>query len=376
LTGPRTKRSLSPFRLPKGDILLARDVFGLGLSLKDDEAGTLWTLLRLADGRRDLADLTKALQATRPGVSREAVQTAVDRLVALGVLEEAATEGPTGFSAPELDRYSRNLDFLSLLTLGSPRTALSLQRQLKRARVTILGVGAVGSATATSLAAAGVGHLRLIDPDRVETSNLNRQLLYRTSDVGRSKVHAAADHLKALNPHLAVTAEEAEVTGPADVPPLLEGCDLFVLGADRPHEILLWTNDAAQSRGVPWLENSYSGPRVALALFVPGKTPCLRCLQHHLETDLQGQGIFEGTNLEEVPSANAVVAPTAGVAGHYGALRALYYLTDLRHEDDGALLQLNLWKWDDVRVVRPAFWAECPACGDSTTASRPKKGRP
>ena len=164
----------------------------------------------------------------------------------------------------------------------------------------------------------------------MEASNLNRQVLYRSSDIGRPKAVAAAAHLRAINPHIRVSAEQLRVEAPADLLPLLKGCDLFVLGADQPHEIMLWANDVAEAIGTPWMENSYSGPRCAIALFVPGRTPCLRCLQHELVGRERRRGVFEGANLFPVDTSNSVIAPTAGIAGHYGALRALYFLTGLR----------------------------------------------
>jgi molybdopterin-synthase adenylyltransferase len=367
---PSTKRALRPFRLPDGQILLARDVYGLGVTLRDDARSTLWSLLGLMDGTRDLPALVQAMRQRQPGLPAISVRRAVAELTRIGVVEDGHRPNGRRLSATELDRYSRNLDYFSLVTLGTSRSAASLQQKLRSSRVTILGVGAIGSATAESLAAAGVGRMRLYDPDLVETSNLNRQLLYRSEDVGRPKVEVAAERLQALNPHLRVTAERRQVDAPSDLPALLRDCDLFVLGADRPHEILLWTNDAAVEGGVPWLENSYSGPRCAIALFVPGRTPCLRCLQHQLASRQRAEGTLDGANLFPAATDNAVIAPTAGIAGHYGALRALYFLTGLRREEEGWLLHLNLWRLDDVRVVRTRYWKACPACGSGTQRLR------
>ncbi|HEY6237701.1 MAG TPA: ThiF family adenylyltransferase [Thermoplasmata archaeon] len=363
LARPRTKPSLSPFRLADGTILLARDVFGLGRTLEDDAVGTIWRLLRLMDGSRDLRALERGLRRSHPDVDGRSLRRAVARLGRLGVIEDAAEPTPGNLSARELDRYSRNLDFFSLVSLGSSRSALAIQRRFKSARVTILGMGAIGSATASSLVAAGVGHLKIFDPDRVEASNLNRQLLYRSGDVGRFKVDAAAAHLRRLNPHLRVTTGRVRVRGPSDLPRRLKGCDLFVLGADQPHELLLWTNDAAVRTGTPWLENSYSGARCATALFVPGRTPCLRCLQHGMVARQKAARTYHGEELFPASSSNAVIAPTAAIAGHFGALQALYFLAGLPTSTEGRLVQLNLWRPDDVRVVRARYWPACPACG-------------
>lgn len=382
---PRTKRALHPFRIPSGTIHLARDVFGLGRALPDDPEGTLWDLLGLMDGTRDAAALAEAVRARHPAVTTAQLRSAIRDLEREGIVEDAAGPASDRLSSTEQDRYSRNLDFFSLVTVGSPRSASEIQRRLRSARVTVLGVGAVGSAIAASLAAAGVGHLKVIDPDRVETSNLNRQILYRSSDVGHPKARAAAAHLRAINPTIRVTSVEKRVRVPSELRPLVRGCDLFVLGADQPHEIMLWANDAAVAEGTAWMENSYSGPRCAVALFVPGRTPCLRCLQHELVVRERRRGVFEGENLFPIDTSNAVIAPTAGIAGHYGALRALYFLAGLRPQDDGALIQVNLWEPGDIRVVRPRFWRSCPACGSRRgrtrrrrgirTATRPARGR-
>lgn len=375
LRRPRTKLTLSPFLLPSGEILLARDVYGLGLSIRDDRRRTIWRLLGLMDGSRGIDELTARLRRVDPSLRASDVRAAVARLQRLGVLEDAEERSVSGFSAPELDRYSRNLEFLSLVSLGTPYTTADLQLRLKRARVTILGVGAIGSAMAASLAAAGVGRLRLIDPDRVELSNLNRQLLFGTPDVGRYKVDAARRAIRELNPHVRVTVSRARVRSARDVRRLLTGCDLFVLGADQPHAILLWTNDAAYRARVPWLENSYGGPRCAIALFVPGRTPCLRCLQEQLRAGQVKTGTFVGKRLSPESRPNPVIAATAGVAAHFGALQALYFLAGLPAASEGRLVQFNLWDPGDARVERIRYWKACPTCGGARRGKARPRGR-
>lgn len=362
---PRTKPALDPFRTSGGLILLVHDVFGLGHSIQDDRDGTLWRLLGLMDGTRDVPQVIRDFRALNGSSSASDVRKAISRLYGLGVVEDAAAPPPPEFTSEEQARYSRNLDFFSGLTLGTDRSSYDLQRRLRSARVTVLGVGGVGGSTAASLAAAGVGHLRLVDADRVEVSNLNRQLLFGVRDIGRPKVEAAADRLRDLNPNVSVRVEERLVRHPEELPALLQDCDLFVLGADRPHEILLWTNDAAVKSATAWLENSYSGPRCAIALFRPGVTPCLRCMEHHLERRARSLGLHEGQYAFPHGASNPALAATVNVAGHLGALQALYFLTGVQSVAEGALLQYNLWDPSDVRVEKAPRWPDCPACGVS-----------
>ncbi|MGC2289356.1 MAG: ThiF family adenylyltransferase [Thermoplasmata archaeon] len=354
---------MSPFRTAAGVILLSRDVYGLARRIQDDDRGTLWRVLGVLDGTRSIPSVIELLREQDPLLEPSEIHRAIARLHRLGIVEDAGVVAPGEFSSEELLRYSRNFDFFGIAALGTARSTYELQSRLKRARVTVLGIGGVGGATASSLVAAGVGHLRIIDSDRVETSNLNRQLLFGSRDIGRLKVEVAAERLRDLNPHVTVAADIQRAETATDLPALVRGCDLFVLGADQPHEILHWTNDAAVSEGIPWLENSYNGPRCAIALFVPGRTPCLRCLEHHLLAGLHTRGLAEGTELFPTNSANPVLAPTAGVAGHLGALQALYFLTGLPAAAEGRLLHLNLWRPTDVRLVAPPYWPDCPTCG-------------
>jgi len=142
-------------------------------------------------------------------------------------------------------------------------------------------VGALGTWTALSLACAGVGRLVLVDDDAVELGNLNRQVLFRHADVGRPKVDAAADALRAFNPDLEVATANLRVTGPADVAAVIAGSDLVVATADRPaFAIDRWVNAAAFAQHVPHVSASLVTPSVRVGPLVrPGITGCTEC-QH------------------------------------------------------------------------------------------------
>src|SRR5262249_57258164 len=127
---------------------------------------------------------------------------------------------------------------------------------------------------ALGLVASGVGRLHCVDADTVELTNLNRQILYGESDLGRPKVEVAADRLRHLNSGVALTTARETVIGEADVRALASGCDVLVLCADRPSEIRLWANRACLATGTPWVDAGYHGPMVAAAAYVPGEGPC------------------------------------------------------------------------------------------------------
>src|SRR5258708_19810987 len=127
-------------------------------------------------------------------------------------------------SDSERERYSRHL----LL----PEIGAAGQEKLKRARVLVVGAGGLGSAARLYLAAAGIGHLGIVDHDRVDLSNLQRQLLFATADVGESKARIAQARLRALNPDITVIAHELELRG-GNALEVLRPYDLVLDGSDR-----------------------------------------------------------------------------------------------------------------------------------------------
>jgi adenylyltransferase/sulfurtransferase len=220
---------------------------------------------------------------------------------------------------------------------------------LRGARALIIGVGGLGAPAARVLADAGVGVLGLVDPDRVEVSNLHRQPLYREDDVGRPKAVAAAERLRATHPGLAVQAVEERFV-PA-MGPLLDDFDVVLDGTDSIAAKFL-INDATVARGVPLVHAGAIGTRAQLLTVLPGHSACYRCL-------------FEDPPPpDEVPSCHeaGVLGPSVVLAGTLQAAEALRLLAGDAPLFAGHLLHIDtrLGAWRRVVVTpRPA----CPACG-------------
>jgi bacteriocin biosynthesis cyclodehydratase domain-containing protein len=143
----------------------------------------------------------------------------------------------------------------------------------------VLGCGGLGSWAASALACAGIGSLVLVDDDRVELSNLNRQILFERGEVGAAKVEAVARRLRAFDPDLEVRAVARRVRSPSDVRALLDGADVLVNTADTPaYELERWVNAACTAAGVPHLVAGQQPPLVRVGpLYRPGRGPCHAC---------------------------------------------------------------------------------------------------
>jgi adenylyltransferase/sulfurtransferase len=150
------------------------------------------------------------------------------------------------------------------------------QEKLKRAKVFIAGVGGLGSPVSIYLTAAGVGHLRMVDHDRVDLTNLNRQVVHWSGDVGKRKVESAQEKLNKLNPN--VTVETLSVTlSEENASELITGFDLIVDAMDNlPTRYLL--NKKAIEHGIPFFHGAVNGFEGRAMTVIPGKTACLRCL--------------------------------------------------------------------------------------------------
>src|SRR5688572_25221456 len=175
---------------------------------------------------------------------------------------------PPELSADEILRYSRHLIL--------PDVALYGQRRLKGARVLIVGAGGLGSPVALYLAAAGVGTLGLVDFDAVDVTNLQRQVLHGTKDVGRPKLMSARERIGDVNPHVHVETYDTRLTS-ANALEIIRDHDLVVDGTDNFATRYL-TNDACVLLGKPNVYGSIFRFEGQASVFAAAEGPCYRCL--------------------------------------------------------------------------------------------------
>jgi molybdopterin/thiamine biosynthesis adenylyltransferase len=218
------------------------------------------------------------------------------------------------------------------------------QERLKKARVFIAGAGGLGSSSATYLAAAGVGTLRIVDHDRVELSNLNRQVLHWQEDISKRKVSSAESKLKQLNPEVTIEAIEEKITE-ANISQLLAGFDLIVDAMDNlPTRYLL--NKLAVEKNIPFFHGAVYGFEGRAMTVIPGKTACLRC-------------VYRGAIPEE---KFPVIGVTPAVIGCIQAAEVIKYLVGM-----GQLLANRLLIYDGLNMKFTEFKVKkdphCPHCG-------------
>jgi molybdopterin/thiamine biosynthesis adenylyltransferase len=194
------------------------------------------------------------------------------------------------------------------------------QERLKRARVLVVGVGGLGGVSATYLAEAGVGYLRICDSDKVELSNLNRQILYTDADIGKPKAILAAKRLSAQNPEIEIEAVLDSLTE-TNAGELASGCDLIIDGLDS-HSDRLKLNKASFDLNIPYIYGAISEWLGQLSFFNPPKTACLACLMPGELRDPEPTPVF-GALAAAVASLQTTLALRYLMTGEIPAANAL-----------------------------------------------------
>jgi len=250
-------------------------------------------------------------------------------------------------SGDEAARYARQI--------ALPEFGPAGQERLREARVLLIGAGGLGSPAALYLASAGVGTLGVVDPDRVELSNLHRQILHGTADTGRPKVESARDRIAEANPHVRVESF-AERFCAANARDLVRGWDVVVDGCDN-FPTRYASNDACVAEGVPNVYGSVWRFEGQVAVFLPSG-PCYRCINP--------QPPAAGS----VPSCAeaGVLGVLPGLVGTLQALEAIKLLTGLGESLAGRLLHIDglAMKFREFKLRRdPA----CARCGEGRSQS-------
>ena len=248
-------------------------------------------------------------------------------------------------SPSERDRYSRHLLLPEIGFLG--------QERLKAARVLVVGAGGLGSPASLYLAGAGIGTLGIVDHDRVDLSNLQRQILFDSSQLGASKVLAAQTRLRALNPEINIIGHDFELRA-GNASQILRHYECVLDGSDRLTTRYL-VNDACVLLKLPLISAAIHGFEGQIMTYLPGKGPCYRCL-------------FPDSAADAVPNCSeaGVLGVLPGVLGALQATEAIKLILGVGAPLVGRLLTYDAlaMKWREFSFARRE---DCPACGANPT---------
>ena len=349
---PRLKRTIELIDAPDGDLILMRT------NAEDIKVGSPGRrgreLIGALDGSRSLRELEQRF-------GEQEVRDVVSQMQELELLEDAADDERMPVALRE--RFDRQLRYFSDAGAAPGVTASECQLRLSEAEVAVLGVGGLGGRVAWELASCGVGTLRIVDFDHVETSNLNRQIQYGESDIGRLKVDAFAARLRDFNSEIEVVASRARLESEAQLAEFIAGADLVVGAADWPaHEIERWCNSACFAAGIPYVAMSQFPPFARVGpLYVPGETGCFTCQEIGYRREYP---LFDEVIAQRQGSSSpaATLGPACGLVGALVGAEAVHFLTGLTERamlGVGHIYDLLTLEVERYEVVPEP---DCPVC--------------
>lgn len=251
------------------------------------------------------------------------------------------------FTDEQLERYSRHIILKEVGIKG--------QKKLQEGKVLIIGAGGLGSPAAMYLAAAGVGTIGIADADVVDLSNLQRQILHGTEDLGRPKVLSAKESMERMNPDVKVNTYHTFVMSD-NIRELIREYDFIIDGTDNfPAKFLI--NDACVMEGKPFCHGGIIRFKGQLMTYVPGQGPCYRC-------------IFQSPPPKDaVPTCKqaGVIGAVAGVIGCLQAMEAVKYLIGVGDLLVGRLLTYDALSMEFRTIKLPKEVPSCAVCGEHPT---------
>ena len=251
------------------------------------------------------------------------------------------------FTNEQLERYSRHIILKEVGVKG--------QKKLLNAKVLIIGAGGLGAPAAMYLAAAGVGTIGIADADEVDLSNLQRQIIHATEDVGKPKVQSAKETMNRMNPDVTVNTYRTFVSS-ENIMDLIEPYDFIIDGTDNfPAKFLI--NDACVMAKKPFSHAGIIRFQGQLMTYVPGQGPCYRC-------------VFKNPPPSDaVPTCKqaGVIGAMGGVIGSLQAMEAIKYIIGKGDLLTGSLLTYDALKMEFRRIRLPKNTDSCPVCGKHPT---------
>ena len=251
------------------------------------------------------------------------------------------------FTNDQLERYSRHIILKEVGVKG--------QKKLLGGSVLIIGAGGLGAPAALYLAAAGVGHIGIVDADVVDLSNLQRQVIHTTNDIGKPKVESAKETMEAINPDVEVTTYQKFLASD-NIMDIIKDYDIILDGTDNfPAKFLI--NDACVMANKPFVHAGIIRFKGQLMTVIPHESTCYRCVFKTMPPK------------DAVPTCKqaGVIGAMAGVIGCLQALEAVKYLTGAGELLTGKLLTFDALKMEFHTIKLPPRGEGCAVCSDHPT---------
>lgn len=355
----RLKPTIIPYRLP-GQVVLK--ISGDYATIPDPD-GSMWALTEALDGTKSRTGIIDHTISQFPQAQSRALEQVLDDFIQHRLVEIPEEQLPTSLTDYERNRFSRNFDFFG--SMAAPgENKFSYQERLLSSKVCVLGCGGLGTHILFDLAALGIRHLTILDFDKIELSNLNRQVLYREVDIGTNKVETAKKRLLEFNSQLEIATHSMRLTSTDDVARVIKGHDLVICVADKPDNYIGdWLNEACVRHGVPYITGGLDVRRSVFFSVAPTQSGCEECWltaarsQNALDNQVTTLNKNDNVTYDRpAPAFVTLVAVTAGMI----VSEAVKFMTQC--QEPQLLNKLKEFRFDDLSVGIAETWSRDPAC--------------
>lgn len=258
-------------------------------------------------------------------------------------------------------RWSRNIEFFGAHCKAT-ENKYSHQEKLKSTKVAIFGLGGVGSNILYNLAAMGVCNIRAVDFDKVELSNLNRQIIYNECDIGQLKSDVAKNRISHFLPDANIEFINKKISCSEDIEKIISGQDIVIASIDHPREkIMDWFNLACVRHGIPFLCGSLDSRLVTYYTIAPGKTGCIECWKATREkSGFIFQDIIQHEGFMASPSPNAAIMPFISLVSGLVANEFLKIVTGIAEPQ--SMGNLCVFDFISSQFTVSESWKKNPVC--------------
>lgn len=326
----------------------------------DDVSGFIETVCRLMNGENNFHQLQTILYPLYPKETSylESLLTTLDNEY---LLEDLDHNHKGDLSAYDIKRWSRNIEFFGAHCKANDNKYV-YQEKLKSTKVTIFGLGGIGSNVLFNLAAMGVCHITVVDFDLVDLSNLNRQIIYYESDVGKLKSEIAKQRISKFSETAKIEFINKKICCCDDIEEIISGQDFVISAIDQPRDqIMDWFNNACVKQAVPFLCGALDSRIGICYTIIPGKTGCIECWKTSARSSaLMFQKFIQHKDFVHSVSPNVAIMPLISIVSGLMSNEFLKIITGIAAPQSLGQLCAFDFSTSEVRILES--WDKNPVC--------------
>lgn len=355
--------------IPNGFKIGLTDNFAVEITTqKPEDLKKLHYLLKLLNSSNTVENIIKKFIRKFPDSNADDILKTIKIFLKKGIIEIIPNE-ISDFSPLEIERFKNQLAFFSLFE-NNTTSRYEMQKKIKNSTVALIGLGGAGSNLAILLSAIGIGKIIGIDFDKVTLNNLNRQLFYNPSDIGKMKTKAIAEKIKKFNPSVIFEPRNIKINSIDSAIHAIDNADFVFCTADSPiYDLYNFVNIATAQKNIPWISfGTIEATAIIGPLIIPGETACYNCyILNELKKDKHFLNDVLYIKKFKKDTVNASIAPAFYIGAGILALQFLKYVTGFAKTDlENKILFLNLKNFK-IQYKRFKKSIKCQICGKNGT---------